>query len=321
MFTVRCTKRLLARLKVSPAAAPPEPTTRLGDWYANFVQVGQRRLVLLVSDRTFLPVVIPAAPIGTIVERFRDALTENLQTLGIDGANIDRELAEMAEAIIGPTRNRQVTGVLVDLAKALTYYAEPSLSLLECSSKLAETPLGPLYGKAVSADRATVELFQSDAATPRNEPHRSTTPDADDRPEVRALFSNLKAALPALETLLAEHTSHWGYEDAIYRFYHQSFKVYRLQEATINIVAALQALAPKRELNGWFLEIVKAGTGRTFELSHNSKWPEVTRPIVEAFFHARYFLEMAVRYGKSLKTPPLVLPSGWAAFLYVYRLR
>ncbi len=80
-----------------------------------------------------------------------------------------------------------------------------------------------------------------------------------------------------------------GYEDGIYRFYHHSFKIYSLQETTSAIVAAL--------------------------------WLEVTRPMVEAFFHAHYFLEMAVRYGKQLKHPPRQLPSGWAAFLYLYNLR
>jgi hypothetical protein len=41
---------------------------------------------------------------------------------------------------------------------------------------------------------------------------------------------------------------------------------------------------------------------------------------VEAFFHARFFLEMAVRYA-SLDSPPRPLPSGYAALLYLYRLR
>ena len=41
---------------------------------------------------------------------------------------------------------------------------------------------------------------------------------------------------------------------------------------------------------------------------------------VEAFFHARFFLEMAVRYAK-LETPPRPLPSGYAALLYLYQLR
>lgn len=321
MFTVRCTKRLLARLTVSPATEPLEPTTRLGDWYANLLHIGRLRLVLFVGERTFLPVVIPAAPMRTLVERFRGALAEILQAMGIDGANVNRELAEMKDVTIGRTASRQVTGVMVDFAKALTYYPEPVLSSLECSLKLAETPLGPLFKTAVSADRATMGLFQGDADTLCGKRLVSTTPEVDDRPEVLALFSNLKAALPVLEALLAEHTNHWGYEDAVYRFYHQSFKVYRLQKATSGIVAALQALAPGRELNAWFLEIVKAGTGRTLEPSHNAKWLEATRPMVEAFFHARFFLEMGVRYGESLREPPLVLPSGWAAFLYLYRLR
>ena len=43
--------------------------------------------------------------------------------------------------------------------------------------------------------------------------------------------------------------------------------------------------------------------------------------IVEAFLHARYFLEMAVRYGQELKHPPALLPSGWAALLCLFELR
>ena len=135
----------------------------------------------------------------------------------------------------------------------------------------------------------------------------------DDRPEVQALLANLKSSLPALQRLLAECSDHWGYEDGIYRFYHQSFKVYGLQDSTHAIVAALQALAPERRLNPWFTQIVADGTGKTFQPEHNRRWLEITRPIVEAFFHARYFVEMAVRYGKELAAPPNLLPSGWAA--------
>ena len=37
-----------------------------------------------------------------------------------------------------------------------------------------------------------------------------------------------------------------GFEDPIYRFYHQSFKVYALQNETARIVRVLQSLAPDR---------------------------------------------------------------------------
>jgi hypothetical protein len=143
----------------------------------------------------------------------------------------------------------------------------------------------------------------------------------DDRPEVQQLLANLRASRPELETLLRSCESHWGYEDPVYRFYHHSFKVYALQQTTATIVSALRALAPERELNESFTAIIQAGTGKTFEPEHNRRWLEVTRPIVEAFFHARYFLEMALRYGQEFEHPPVRLPSGWAALLYLYNLR
>jgi len=133
------------------------------------------------------------------------------------------------------------------------------------------------------------------------------------------LLRNIAANLEKLEALLHGYVGE--YEDPVYRFYHQSFKVYGLQESTEIIVEALQSLAPHLPLNAWFTQIVKEGTGKEFAPSDNEHWTEVTRPMVEAYFHARYFLEMVCTYGKELKEPPQVLPSGWAAVLYLYNLR
>lgn len=135
------------------------------------------------------------------------------------------------------------------------------------------------------------------------------------------LFRHVKAALPELEALLAECSGHWGYEDMVYRFYHGSFKVYWVQESTRKIVAALQSLAPGHSLNPWFIGMVEEGTGRAWTAGDNARWLEVTRPMLEAFFHARFLLEMAVRYGRKLEAPPMELPSGWAALLELYALR
>lgn len=143
----------------------------------------------------------------------------------------------------------------------------------------------------------------------------------DDRPEVHALLERIKAEIGALGRLLRECSDHWGYEDPVYRLYHQSFKVYSLQERTSRIVSALESLRPGHPLDESFRRIVADGTGRTFAPEHNRRWLEETRPIVEAFFHARYFLEMAVRYGRRLDSPPRLLPSGWAALLELYGLR
>jgi hypothetical protein len=144
-------------------------------------------------------------------------------------------------------------------------------------------------------------------------------PSVDERPEVKALLRNLKAALPKLRALLEDVDG--SAEDCVYRFYHQSLKVYWLQGETKRIVRALQRLAPERTLNEWFTQIVKAGTDREFAMDDNKRWLEVTRPMIEAFAHARYFLAMAVKYGSDLDAPPTLLPSGWAAILYLYDLR
>jgi len=135
-----------------------------------------------------------------------------------------------------------------------------------------------------------------------------------------SLLLSLRRNRNELESLLESCGDHWGYEDPIYRFYHQSFKVYGLQEQTRSIVEKLQALAPDLPLNPWFVQIIESGTGKTFKIEDNARWTEVARPILEAFFHARFFLEMAVRYG-DLQTPPQPLPSGYAALLYLFGIR
>jgi hypothetical protein len=166
-------------------------------------------------------------------------------------------------------------------------------------SKLAREREKP--APATPPDESSVET----EATPGNE---------------KALLLNLGRAKSDLEKLLSQCNDHWGYEDPVYHFYHQSFKVYSLQESTRSIVDKLQALVPERPLNPWFVQIVESGTGKRFQSEDNSRWLEVTRPILEAFFHARYFLEMAVRYA-DLKTPPEILPSGYAALLTLFGLR
>ena len=135
-----------------------------------------------------------------------------------------------------------------------------------------------------------------------------------------ALLETIRTRRDELAAALERYSSHWDYEDPVYRFYHHSYKVYSVQAATTEIVRLLGSLAPDCPLNEMFLEIVSEGTGTTWEPAHNQAWAATTRPMVEAFFHARYFLEMAVRYAH-LEEPPMPLPSGYAALLYLYGLR
>ncbi len=124
----------------------------------------------------------------------------------------------------------------------------------------------------------------------------------------------------------------WGYEDGLYRFYHQSHKVFRLHRNTERIVESLQQLLPDRPLNQWFQLIVSEGTGKQFDSSDNDNWLPATRPILEAFLHAKYFLEMAcqnheeelINYALGKDAEPVMVPvitSCWAALLTLYDIR
>jgi len=142
-----------------------------------------------------------------------------------------------------------------------------------------------------------------------------------DRSAEERLLANIRQHLPELDALLERARSHWEYEDYVYRFYHQSFKVFGVQSLTLKIVAALRALLPDATMNRSFLSIIDEGTGRTFTTEMNARWDATTRPLLEAFFHSRFMLEMTIKYGRELNAPPEPLPSGWAAVLYLYGLR
>lgn len=137
----------------------------------------------------------------------------------------------------------------------------------------------------------------------------------------QTLLDAIKARLPELERLRLDFTI--MYEDRVYRFYHGSFKVYSLQDTTLRTVVIFRAIAEATEhkLCEWFEQIVTEGTGRKFEMEHNTSWPQHTRPIVEAFLHAKYFWEMMIKYGTELESAPALLPDGWAAILELYNQR
>lgn len=139
------------------------------------------------------------------------------------------------------------------------------------------------------------------------------------------LLQNIKREMPNLEKLLEHVESHWNEEDLVYRFYHQSFKVYRIQRITKSIYGALENLSPHQEnkiRDQAYLKIIAEGaSGRNWKLEDNQNWDAVCRPMLEAFFHSKYFLRMAIKYGKQYDSAPPMLHSGWAALLELYEIR
>jgi hypothetical protein len=149
----------------------------------------------------------------------------------------------------------------------------------------------------------------------------SDTPTPEPQHPHARLLANIKFALPELVELrghMAEHVDAF----VVYRFYHQSFKVFQGQYATEKIVAALRGLAVEGfEMDAWFENIVAAGTGRKFDMkTTNGNWEAETRPIVEAYLHVRWLLDEAIRCAE-MDEDPRWLPEGWAALRTVFGMR
>jgi hypothetical protein len=162
MLVLRCTTRLLKRLRVAPAPITPASTTRLGDWYANLLHLGRRQLVLAVSERTFLPVLIPAAPASSIVERFRDECAEVLRAIGVPEQAVRHETTAMTSVIVSRTTNRQVVGIMVEFARVLEYTAESYACEREASLRLAGMVCLPLRPEPFP-NEVTKTLFAASA--------------------------------------------------------------------------------------------------------------------------------------------------------------
>lgn len=135
------------------------------------------------------------------------------------------------------------------------------------------------------------------------------------------LLKSIKERMPVLKELWDDMEKARAYEEGIYRYYHGSFKVYRMQEWTKKIVDELIKVKEPVRMLEMFQSIYCKGVNKEFVLDHNSRWEYETSPIVTAFLHARYFLEMIVKYGDELSKAPNMLPTGWASVLYFYGCR
>jgi hypothetical protein len=172
MYTLRCTQRLLTRLKEAPldeAGVTLMPsTTRLGDWYANLHLQHRRAWLLAVSAETLLPVLMPLAGKAPRHERFNAAVDEMMRICGVAPEVRARELAEMREPpVIARTADRSAVASLSQFAFDLRFAWEgdPALPPEALTSTLARSPTTRL--KMDSADRRTRRLLGGQPARQR----------------------------------------------------------------------------------------------------------------------------------------------------------
>jgi len=160
MVAIRCTKKLLARVG-SPQEFTEPSTPVLGDWYAAPLGVNRQRYVLLISERSRLPVLMAGRDLKHLTDNFPDALAAVLWGLGISAAVIQREVEASREAVIAKTNNRSLLGTLTDFSFLLKWQLQgrQEIDLVEEALRLSRTPVQPLRPTGFP-DKVTRELLE-----------------------------------------------------------------------------------------------------------------------------------------------------------------
>jgi hypothetical protein len=161
-FSIHATKKLLDRVK-QQVGEPVEPTTDLGNWCATAL-FWKPQVVLLVNERTLLPVFMPLAPATTLARRFPDELRRVLDAHGIDPRFVDHEIGSMGEGHYAKTANRSLLGVMNEftfLGNVHRKEGGADADLVALSVRLAETPMGPLHKRHGSPDRELIALVEA----------------------------------------------------------------------------------------------------------------------------------------------------------------
>ncbi len=143
MVVLRCTQQLLFRLKQFHDAPAVRSTTRLGDWYGNLIRMGNRHVLLFISERSRLPVLIPVREANRLRLALPDAVCQMLAAVGVPAEAIERERLQMSQIAFGRTRSRSLLGSLNDfsLMTRMRFITSRNETLDVIARELAETPL------------------------------------------------------------------------------------------------------------------------------------------------------------------------------------
>ncbi len=149
MLLYRCTRKLLTKIKPT-ANAIPSSDTQLGDWYVDYIYRRPFHIALFTSEKSLLPVLVPAAPVTTLFPRFEDALTDILRAMNIKESIINREISLMKDYAVTKTNSRSVLGTMNDFKSMISFYEydEDPRSLLWLSLHIAEAPCRPISFKS-----------------------------------------------------------------------------------------------------------------------------------------------------------------------------
>jgi hypothetical protein len=162
MLVLRCTQKLLVRLKQTGDMPAVESTTRLATGTATSFGLAGVSTCCSSASGHRLPVVLPIGEAKRLTTVFPDAVCEVLVNVGIAAADIADEDSQMLEIVFGRTVNRSVLGTMNDVAFMAQHGSrtrdEPE-SPEELMQFLSQTPILPLDGASPIA--LTKAVFQA----------------------------------------------------------------------------------------------------------------------------------------------------------------
>ena len=154
MVILRATQKVLKALPES-AVDTDVSNTALGDWYINRITLDRQPLLLLVSSKSLLAVLTPARNVKAFSIRVSEIVANRLERLDVGEHLIRAEVQAMNIVVVGRTRDRSVTGQMVDFAKAIPYYI-PVGGLDDSTLRLAEDRLGETPCRCGRSDAKTI---------------------------------------------------------------------------------------------------------------------------------------------------------------------
>ena len=157
MLTIRATAKLFKKTKDVLNESPPISTGTLGDWYCNILIIQRQHIILCVSEKTLLPILLPAKNMDTFPIRLQGAVADTLKEIGVSDSHIEKEILEMGSWAYSKTASRQILGSMNDFAHILSVTMARGFSLEDHAEFLRDTPCSPIGMNTPS--RATIEIF------------------------------------------------------------------------------------------------------------------------------------------------------------------
>ena len=132
MAILRCTKKLLTELNITPEDRP-HLFDDFGSWHCNLLRIDRRKCILFTHDKTLYSFLVPGLTkpdFLNIYEIFKQSLLKNLIEENIPQNQIELFLDNTRKINISKTNNRSVLGSMNELAFQLKYQIRDEGGLL-----------------------------------------------------------------------------------------------------------------------------------------------------------------------------------------------